>query len=59
MKEYFDGMAKLADVFFNGRSAEPPDTKVTIQELIRRKNSMVRVDGKLYEVKVKEVELIG
>ena len=44
------------DIFFNGRSADP-DTKVTIQELVRRGDSLVRVGKKLYRITVKEVEI--
>jgi hypothetical protein len=47
---------KFADIFFNGRPAEP-DSKVTIQELVRRGESLVRVGKKLYRVRVKEVEV--
>jgi hypothetical protein len=46
---------RAAEILFNGRSV--PDTKVTIQELIARKDSIVRVNGKLYSVKVTEVEV--
>ena len=55
----FEGLAKLADVFFNGRPAtpEPEKPKVTVEELVKRGTSVVRVGGKLYRFRVKEVEL--
>lgn len=56
MKDIFDGVARVADVFFNGRKAEP-EAKITIQELVRRKESTVRVGGKFYKVIVTEMEL--
>lgn len=50
-------LAKLFDVFFNGRPAEPPrNTKVTIDEIVRRGVSFVTYDGKLYRVEAKECE---
>ena len=58
-----DNFARLADLFFNGRGAptvspeEKPPT-VTIDELVRRKTSLVRFAGKLYRVRVTEVEEI-
>ena len=51
----FDGMARLVDVFFNGRPAVPP-TPVTVRELIRRGVSHVKVDGKVYRIDVREME---
>jgi hypothetical protein len=50
----FDGMARLVDVFFNGRPAQP--TPVTIRELIRRGVSHVKMDGKVYRIEVREME---
>ena len=48
-KNLFD---KLADVFGEQR----PNSKVTIEEIIRRKTSMVLYEGKLYRVTAEEVE---
>lgn len=57
-----DNLARLADLFFNGRGAPTVGAEkrptVTIDELIRRKTSLVRFDGKLYWVRVTEVEEI-
>ncbi len=62
MKTDFDGLAKLADVFFNGRkaAAEAEERRVskpliTVRDLVARKRSMVRCDGKIYEIVVTEV----
>jgi len=55
MNDYWQGITKLADVFFNGRPAEK-DCKVTLPEIIRRKTSLVRFEGKLYRVVATEVE---
>ena len=52
----FDGMARLVDVFFNGRPAALP-TPVTVRELIRRGVSHVKVDGKDYRVEVREMNV--
>jgi hypothetical protein len=58
-------LAEVLDTFFNGRPAPqdvspPPSPKkrnmVTVAELIRRQTSVILYDGKLYRVKVKEVE---
>jgi len=58
MADIFDGISKLADVFINGRPAEPPPVcKVTIQELVERETSLVRVGKKFYRVTCKEVEI--
>jgi orotidine-5'-phosphate decarboxylase len=55
----FDYLANFTDVFFNGRPARHPETgatlrprSVTIKELIRRKHSVIVLDGKLYDVAV-------
>jgi len=37
----------------------PPASKVTIEEIVRRKTSIVRVGGKLYRIRATEVELTG
>lgn len=61
-------IAELVDVFFNGRPARgyrpvrpgregSIPGQVTIEELVRRKSSVVRVGTKLYRVEVKEVEI--
>ena len=44
-------LTELFDVFFNGRPAKP----ISWIELIKRKKSMVRIDGKLYQVEVTEL----
>jgi hypothetical protein len=48
-KNLFD---KLADAF----GEQKPASKVTIDEIIRRKTSMVLHNGKLYRVTAEEVE---
>lgn len=55
----FDGLAKFADVFFNGRPAESAATvaTVTIQDLVKRGKSTVRVGKKYYSIEVTEVKL--
>lgn len=42
----------------NGAAAKPhrPTATVTIEELVRRKVSTVRLNGKLYRVECKEIE---
>ncbi len=57
--------ANMMDVFFNGRPAaqtpltpEKPKTKVTFEELFRRRSGVVRVEGKLYSFEFKEMEVI-
>lgn len=64
MKTDWDGMAKLADVFFNGRKAdeaaeEKRVTKpsITVRDLVARKTSTVRCDGKIYQIVVTEIEV--
>ncbi len=52
----FDAMSRFVDTFFNGRPAQPPASQVAIRELIRRGVSHVKVDGKLYRVKVRDME---
>ena len=49
-KNIFD---KLADAFGEIR----PNSKVTIDEIIKRKTSLVVYGGKLYEVTAREVEV--
>lgn len=56
MTDYLHHLERMADVFFNGRKAEP-EQKITIQELVRRKESTVRVGGRFYKVVVTEMEL--
>lgn len=52
------GFTKLVDVLFNGRpAADTAASQVTIQELVRRGTSVVRVGGKLYRVRCTEVEI--
>lgn len=58
----FDGVSKLADVFFNGRPADGPVEKtrggVSIEELVKRGRSTVRVGKKYYSIEVHEVVLV-
>ncbi len=59
----FDGISKMADVFFNGRRAQPKrESKVphgeTILELARRGTSQVRIDGRRYRITCKEVKSV-
>ncbi len=50
---------EFADIFFNGRPFRRGETKhgITIQELIRRKESTILVDGKLYRVTIEPAEV--
>lgn len=48
---------ELIDELVKKQAEEPARPKVTIEELIRRKTSHVRVDGKIYRVEVTEVPL--
>lgn len=52
----FEHFEKMADIFFNGKPAEAK-SKVTIEELVKRGSSVVRVGKKLYRVECKEVEV--
>jgi uncharacterized Zn-binding protein involved in type VI secretion len=62
MSDSLDGLAKVMDVFFNGRPASTPGParefpcKRTLREMISRGVAHVRVDGKLYRVECKEVK---
>lgn len=59
MSDYWTGITKLADVFFNGRKSEDAPAKkltVTLEALIERRISTVRVGGKVYRVTVEEVK---
>lgn len=56
MADFYDHVERLSDIVFNGRKAQPAE-KITISELIRRKESTVRVGGKFYKVVVTELEL--
>lgn len=65
MSAPFSGLEGLFDVFFNGRPANrQPDTpkpepiKVTLSELVRRRSSVMRLDGRLYRVTVTEIEVV-
>lgn len=51
-------LAKLADVFFNGRPAKAAP-RVSIEQLIKRGTSHVLVDGKVYRVVVTETEMVS
>lgn len=56
MNDSLAGMAKIIDVLFNGRPADnPAKPTVTIQELIKRTQSTVRVGKKMYRVTVEEI----
>lgn len=59
--EFWDGINRLADTFFNGRPATSPQKtpSVTIEELVRRGVSQVRLNGRIYRVQVTEIELIN
>jgi hypothetical protein len=57
VRDIFDGVAQLANAFFNKRPARSGAVEeiiekrgVTIQELIRRKESVILVDGKLWRM---------
>lgn len=55
-----DGVAKIFDVLFNGRPAEPepsPPSGITLADLIKRRSSVVRVGKKYYRFVVEEVKL--
>lgn len=53
-----DGVAKIFDVLFNGRPAEPePLPGVSLADLIKRRSSVVRVGKKYYRFTVDEVKL--
>jgi hypothetical protein len=54
-------LTELFDVFFNGRSPAPKPAKVvvTIAELVLRRSSYVRYDGKIYRITVEEPDLNG
>lgn len=60
MADIFDGLSKLVDVVFNGRPAVQAETAekpapVTIQELIARKSSTVKLGDRRYRVVVTEI----
>lgn len=57
MSDWHRHVERLADIFFNGRKSEPePESKrPSLDEIISRKNSVVRYGGKLYEIKVREI----
>lgn len=48
--------ARFAE-FFDGFPAQQPNSKVTIEELVRRGTSHVRVNDRIYRVQVTEIEL--
>ena len=62
-----NGFNEMLDVFFNGRTSyydnQPPVRKteeksaVTVSELIRRKSSLVLVDGVLYKITCEPVDI--
>jgi hypothetical protein len=48
---------KAIDIVFNGRPADPQkDDNAILLELIRRKVSTMRINGKLYRIEVKELD---
>lgn len=62
MSSTLGDLGKIADVFFNGRrfeggADESRRSTVTIQELVARGTSVVRVGKKLYRITCKEVEI--
>jgi hypothetical protein len=56
LPDVFPGFTKLVDVLFNGRPAAEP-SGVTIEKLVARGTSVVRVGSKFYRVTCKEVEV--
>lgn len=51
------GFLKLVDIFFSRRSADSrPKPKVTIEELVKRRTSTVRLGETLYRVTCEEVK---
>lgn len=53
-----EDLAKIFDVLFNGRPAEPePLPGVSLADLIKRRSSVVRVWRKYYRFTVEEVTL--
>lgn len=58
MTDFWEAAARMSEAMFGSKQAPPPpDTKITLQELISRKTSHVRVGGRLYKVVVTEIEL--
>lgn len=60
MKDYFnpwqgDVMENLKKIFKDAPS--PPNSKVTIAELVKRETSHIMFDGVIYQVTVKELEI--
>lgn len=58
--DLFEGLTRLSDTVLNGRPAQPRVTSpkaVTIEALIARGTSYIRVDGKMYRVEVKKVDM--
>ena len=60
----WDGFTRFADTFFNGRkAAEAAEEQrvskpsITVRDLVARKTSIVKCDGKLYQIVVTEMEL--
>lgn len=56
-KDFLRGFAKVADVLFNGRSADSVSVphKETIQELARRGSSEVRIGKTTYRIECRVV----
>lgn len=57
MTDFWEAAARMSEAMFGKQAPPPPDTKITLQELITRKTSHVRVGGKFYKVVVTEMEL--
>lgn len=58
MSKDWDGLSKLCDTFFNGRKANEEKAKsaITVRDLVVRRISVVRLDGKMYRITVEDYE---
>lgn len=55
----FDGLAKLTDVFFNGRPSDAPKkAAVSIDQIIKRGVSHVAYNGKIYRIEATEATVV-
>lgn len=59
MSKDWDGLSKLCDTFFNGRKATEEKSKqaITVRDLVTRRVSVVRCDGKMYRITVEDYEV--
>lgn len=62
MSGEFESGAKLLEALLNGRPTPPkdeppPKVAVTVEELIRRRTSLVRFRDRLYRIEVREMEV--